>query len=241
MVCDGNVNEHDGALRIGEVAGLAGVSTKAVRLYERHGLLAPPARSAAGYRRYTAADVIRLMRVSRLRALGLGLSQLRDVLGPAGPVSIDEALAEMRADVDRRVVTLQALGDALDAARSSPALARAESMWTALLEHAPTEPWAAPDDVEQFVPEAVCARLATLATRSDWTLTANRLRSLRDADWDDPRVADVAAAVASVLPVDLLPDELSGPAAFALLVGRRVSAAQVRCLLLAGRRARGQE
>lgn len=37
-------------LRIGQLAGLAGVKTDSVRFYERSGLLPKPVRSANGYR-----------------------------------------------------------------------------------------------------------------------------------------------------------------------------------------------
>ena len=35
-------------MRIGELAEQAGISTKAIRYYEQIGILAPPARTAAG-------------------------------------------------------------------------------------------------------------------------------------------------------------------------------------------------
>lgn len=43
-------------MRIGELAGLAGVSTKTVRYYEQLGLLPTPDRRPSGYRDY-APDV----------------------------------------------------------------------------------------------------------------------------------------------------------------------------------------
>ena len=50
--------EH--GLLIGEVAARSGVSRKAIRLYEARGILPPPRRTPAGYRRYPA-DVLRLL------------------------------------------------------------------------------------------------------------------------------------------------------------------------------------
>jgi DNA-binding transcriptional MerR regulator len=40
-------------MRIGELAGLVGISTRAIRHYHRVGLLAEPARKANGYREYS--------------------------------------------------------------------------------------------------------------------------------------------------------------------------------------------
>ena len=68
-------------LHIGEVAALVGVSPKTVRYYHEVGLLAEPARTEAGYRLYTAQDLLRLQRIRRLRALGLSLERIKEILG----------------------------------------------------------------------------------------------------------------------------------------------------------------
>ena len=68
-------------LHIGEMAALVGVSPKTVRYYHEVGLLAEPARTEAGYRLYTAQDLLRLQRIRRLRALGLPLERIKDILG----------------------------------------------------------------------------------------------------------------------------------------------------------------
>ena len=65
---------------IGDVAARCGLSVKAVRFYSDAGLVPPVARSAAGYRLYDASSVARLDLVRTLRALGLGLPAIRDVL-----------------------------------------------------------------------------------------------------------------------------------------------------------------
>lgn len=68
-------------LHIGEVATLVGVSPKTIRYYHEVGLLAEPARTEAGYRLYTAQDLLRLQRIRRLRALGLPLDRIKEILG----------------------------------------------------------------------------------------------------------------------------------------------------------------
>jgi DNA-binding transcriptional MerR regulator len=65
-------------LLIGDVARLCGVSTRAVRHYHSMGLLPEPHRDSSGYRRYATADVIALVRVARLRALGMPVPQIAD-------------------------------------------------------------------------------------------------------------------------------------------------------------------
>jgi DNA-binding transcriptional MerR regulator len=47
-------------MRIGELADQAGISTKAIRYYERIGILTAPARTASGYRAYDDTALGRL-------------------------------------------------------------------------------------------------------------------------------------------------------------------------------------
>jgi MerR family Zn(II)-responsive transcriptional regulator of zntA len=72
------------ALYIGEAARLVGVSVKALRLYERLGLLGPTLRTDAGYRVYSAADLTRLRQIRWARSLDLRLREVREFLGPTG-------------------------------------------------------------------------------------------------------------------------------------------------------------
>jgi len=69
----------DRNLTASEAAQTLGVSGKALRLYEQHGLLAP-GRTAAGYRQYGVQDMARAGEVVALRALGLSLAQVKSVL-----------------------------------------------------------------------------------------------------------------------------------------------------------------
>jgi DNA-binding transcriptional MerR regulator len=66
--------------RIGELARETGLSIRALRYYDRLGLLTPSARSEGGHRCYDADDVRRLHRVLALRSFGLPLAQIRAVL-----------------------------------------------------------------------------------------------------------------------------------------------------------------
>lgn len=77
-------------MRIGELARQAGVTPKAVRFYERAGLLPPAARAPNGYRVYTAADLARLRFIVRMRRLGLTVADLRDLLRLAAQASPEE-------------------------------------------------------------------------------------------------------------------------------------------------------
>jgi DNA-binding transcriptional MerR regulator len=66
-------------LSASEAAKRLGVSTKALRLYERQRLVTP-ARTASGYRAYGPSDMARAAEVVALRNLGLSLAQVARVV-----------------------------------------------------------------------------------------------------------------------------------------------------------------
>src|SRR5205823_7941636 len=86
-------------LRIGEVAELAGVSTRTVRHYHQIGLLPEPARTPNGYRGYEIRDVVMLLRIRRLVELGLRLDEVADVLAEDRTRDLRDILAELDADL----------------------------------------------------------------------------------------------------------------------------------------------
>jgi len=65
------------AMRIGELAERAGISTKAIRYYEQIGILAPPERTRSGYRADDQTALGRLEFVRVAQALGLTLGEIR--------------------------------------------------------------------------------------------------------------------------------------------------------------------
>jgi len=65
--------------RIQEFAALAGVTVKALRHYERIGLL-KPYRTSSGYRTYTYTDLVRLEQIVALKFLGFPLQQIQSLL-----------------------------------------------------------------------------------------------------------------------------------------------------------------
>jgi len=67
-------------VNIGEAATQAGVSAKMIRHYESSGLLPEVARTAAGYRQYSAQDVEMLRFIRRSRLLGFSLPQIGELL-----------------------------------------------------------------------------------------------------------------------------------------------------------------
>lgn len=67
-------------MTIGEVARRSGFSVKALRFYERSGLLPSSGRSAGGFRLYSEADLHRLEFIRQAKVLGLSLGQIRELV-----------------------------------------------------------------------------------------------------------------------------------------------------------------
>jgi len=67
-------------MTIGEVARRSGFTIKALRFYERRGLLPPSGRSAGKYRLYCEADLHRLEFIRGANALGLALDAIRELV-----------------------------------------------------------------------------------------------------------------------------------------------------------------
>src|SRR5712692_3217222 len=69
---------RDGLL-IGEVASRSGVSRKALRLYERTGILPATRRTDAGYRVYGPDILATLAFVAQARRLGFHLDEIKEI------------------------------------------------------------------------------------------------------------------------------------------------------------------
>lgn len=96
-------------LTIGAFARRARISPKALRLYDRLGLLSPArVDEVSGYRYYRAEQVERARLVALLRQLDMPLARIGEVLGLPGPAAA-EALAAYWADVEERHAGQRAL------------------------------------------------------------------------------------------------------------------------------------
>ncbi len=101
-------------MRIGELAHLAGINPRTLRYYERIGLLAPSARTEAGYRLYSDADADRLAFIRHAQTLGLSLAEIADIIalrdGGTPPCRHVRAVADLRITaIDRQIAELEAL------------------------------------------------------------------------------------------------------------------------------------
>ncbi|WP_376095655.1 MerR family DNA-binding protein [Roseomonas sp. CCTCC AB2023176] len=104
-------------MTIGEAARVAGVSAKAIRTWERSGLLPGAARAGNGYRRYDGSDLATIRFIARARSLGFGVERIRGLLAlwqDRGRPS-----AEVKSLAAAQVEELDAQADALRAMANS--------------------------------------------------------------------------------------------------------------------------
>jgi DNA-binding transcriptional MerR regulator len=92
-------------ITIGQLAGYAGVTVRAVRHYHRRGLLAEPERDASGYRRYTAQHVIDLIQIKTLADAGVPLARVKE-LRDAGPEEFEAAVDQIDRNLEERIAEL---------------------------------------------------------------------------------------------------------------------------------------
>ncbi len=102
------------ALKIGELARLAGVTTKTIRFYERKQILPPARRSQNGYRLYGQEAVEMLRFVRQATGLGLTLAEIKEIIaireGGRPPCDhVRRLLRDKAAELDRRLQDLVAI------------------------------------------------------------------------------------------------------------------------------------
>lgn len=107
---------------IGHLADATGVTTKTLRFYEGEGLLAEPARTAAGYRNYPDEAIDRVRFVRHAQAAGLTLAHIGQILairdGGEPPCDHVTQLVEQRLNaIDRRLAELEQTRTELHALR----------------------------------------------------------------------------------------------------------------------------
>ncbi|MFM9369819.1 MerR family transcriptional regulator [Streptomyces sp. Da 82-17] len=212
-------------MRIGELAALAGVTTRAVRHYHQQGLLAEPERRANGYREYGLRHAVELARIRRLTELGLGLAEVKDVLADDAGRELVEVLEELDGDLARQEAAIRErrarLGGLLAQARAGelppegPVSAELGRLFAAL---GPTDSAIAAKDREHLAlfdslagptgSGELVAALRPLAEDPEFTgrieALYRRLDELADAAADDPRITPLGDELAAAMPEELL-------------------------------------
>jgi DNA-binding transcriptional MerR regulator len=101
-------------MKIGQVAGQAGVTVDTVRFYERVGVLPAPARTESGYREYELDTIERIQLTRELQAIGFTLNDTVGALAAhdAGGATCESErwrLDAVLARVDDKIAELTAL------------------------------------------------------------------------------------------------------------------------------------
>jgi DNA-binding transcriptional MerR regulator len=129
---------------VGKAARAAGLSAKAVRLYEARGLLPAAERTDAGYRTYTDDDIAVLRFIRQAKTLGLSLGEIRDILGlrrgGTTPCRHVTALLDQRIrDIDKTITGLRQLRRTLADTRAYARQNQADDAENVcgIIEHAP--------------------------------------------------------------------------------------------------------
>jgi DNA-binding transcriptional MerR regulator len=107
------------AFSMREVCARAGLSARTIRYYEELGLLPGVRRRSGGRRVYGADELERLRFITRLKALGLSLEEIRELNAVHAIVGstralllrLDDLLARRLSDLDTRIGELGSLRD----------------------------------------------------------------------------------------------------------------------------------
>lgn len=103
----GQLSTGSGQLSIGALARLSGLTAKALRHYDRLGLLSPARVDAVtGFRFYAADQVTPARRIARLRAVDLPLDEVRAYLAESNPAAALQILLHHRSRLESRLARL---------------------------------------------------------------------------------------------------------------------------------------
>ena len=105
-------------MNIGQAGLACGVSAKMIRYYEGIGLIAPPARTSAGYRVYSEADIHALRFVKRARNLGFSTEETGELLAlwrdkNRASASVKAVALRHVRDLEAKIAELQAMARTL--------------------------------------------------------------------------------------------------------------------------------
>jgi DNA-binding transcriptional MerR regulator len=180
---------------VSQLAKMAGVSVRMLHHYDALGLLAPSARTAAGYRLYQAQDLLRLQQILFFKELDLPLDQIRAILDDPAFDQV-QALKTHRRMLEQRTERLARLLRTIDK--------------TLLKLTGDTMEMTDAELYEGFTPEQVERYEREVAERYDPALvqeSKRRLRKLSKAQWQAVKQEsdDVTRAIAAL--ADRAPDD----------------------------------
>jgi DNA-binding transcriptional MerR regulator len=179
--------------RVGEVAGLTRVSIRTLHHYDRIGLLRPAAHSAAGYRLYGEADLLRLQQILTLRYLGFPLKRIGQLLDRPD-FDLIASLRVQRQVLRERIEEMEriaaAVGDLVEQRLVTGAwswdlvIAASEAVGTGLTQREETvNAHYTPEQMRQFAAAAAATPPEEIAAiEAEWTALLAEIRASSDLD-----------------------------------------------------------
>ena len=102
----GEVRKLKDFYNIKEFAALYGISTDALRYYEKQGLISPK-RGSNSYRRYSLQDVYRLTIIRDMLEIGFSTAQIGEYLKSASLESSEKLLIEEQQVVTKQIAKIK--------------------------------------------------------------------------------------------------------------------------------------
>ena len=177
-------DDADIAMTVGEVSTLLGVSVRALHHWDESGLVHPSQRSAAGYRLYSEADIMRIQQVLVYRQTGMSLADIKAVLDEPGADALTH-LRRQRELVQGQVSHLQQMLNSIDMVmeihQSGARISVAEM----------AEIWGTDWD-----PAYIGEAQARWGDTEDWAESARRKSQMTRTDWEQAHEETVALEAA---------------------------------------------
>lgn len=102
-----------GSMLIGDLAEATGLSHRTIRYYDEVGLLPASSRSEGGFRRYTGADLQRMLVIRSMKPLGFSLEEMRELLQTVDLLAAEPGHRQAREKLDDYIARAAAKRDKL--------------------------------------------------------------------------------------------------------------------------------
>lgn len=107
------------SITVGKLADAAGVSSNAVRFYEKEGLMPAPSRTESGYRTYDPGNVGRLLFIKQAQHCGFTLAEVKALLRLRDEQvfccdDVRNKVIEKKLELEARIKAMKEMSRALD-------------------------------------------------------------------------------------------------------------------------------
>ncbi len=186
-----------------QLAHLAGVSVRTLHYYDQIGLLKPSARSAAGYRQYGEADLLRLQQILFFKELAFPLADIQAILDDPGFDQV-QALHDhqrlLQAEADRLAQLLKTIEKTISKLTEDNMSMTDEELYEGFT----------PEQIERYTREANAHYDPQIVAESN-----RRVRNMSKAQWQAVKAEGGAVAQQLADLMDKSPEDATVQAAIA--------------------------